>query len=95
MKDFDCCYDNCPEPGTIQIGVNGDDSHWICFRHLEKWNADHDRFPADGGGCEMQRLGELRGKRTLTNATAPLFNSSSTSPPKVTRLVPIPLTILL
>ena len=24
-----------------------------------KWNADRARFLADGGGCEMQRLGEL------------------------------------
>ena len=44
----ECCYIDCPEPGTIQIGVNAGDSHWIWFRHLEKWNADRDRFLADG-----------------------------------------------
>lgn len=38
--------------------MNGGDNRWICFRHLEKWNADRDRFLADGG-CGMQRLGEL------------------------------------
>ena len=54
MKDFDCCYYNCPEPGTIHIDVNGGDSHWICFRHLDRWNADRARFLADGGGCEME-----------------------------------------
>ena len=43
----------------LHIGVNGGDSHWICFYHLNKWNADRARFLADGGGCEMQRLGEL------------------------------------
>ena len=58
MKEHPCCYYQCPEEGTIHIGVNGGDSHWICFRHLEKWNADRDRFLADGG-CKMQRLGEL------------------------------------
>jgi hypothetical protein len=26
--------------GLHEIGVNGGDSHWICFRHLGKWNAD-------------------------------------------------------
>jgi hypothetical protein len=59
IKDHNCCYDNCPEPGTIHIGVNGGDSHWICFRHYYKWNADRARFLADGSGCEMQELGEL------------------------------------
>ena len=59
MNDHVCCYYRCPEPGTIHIGANGGDSHWICFRHLEKWNADRDRFLADGGGCEMRELGEL------------------------------------
>ncbi|MGD0909898.1 MAG: hypothetical protein ABSA96_20125 [Candidatus Acidiferrales bacterium] len=44
MKDFDCCYFQYPEEGTIHIGANGGDSHWICFRHLEKWNADSARF---------------------------------------------------
>jgi hypothetical protein len=59
LTDHNCCYDNCPEPGTIHIGVNGGDSHWICWVHYDKWNADRARFLADGGGCAMQRLGEL------------------------------------
>jgi hypothetical protein len=58
MKDHNCCYDNCPEPGTIHIGVNGGDSHWIRLRHLDRWNADRVRFLADGGGCAMEELGE-------------------------------------
>jgi hypothetical protein len=69
------------------------------FRHLEKWNADRDCFLADGGGRKMQELGELlcdgvRGKRTLTQAPVPPFNSSSTFPPKLARPTPIALTIL-
>jgi hypothetical protein len=39
--------------------VDGGDSHWICSHHLNKWNADRARFLADGGGCEMEELGEL------------------------------------
>lgn len=58
MKDHNCCYYNCPEPGTIHIGPNGGDSHWICFRHLDRWNQNRARFLADGGGCEMEELGE-------------------------------------
>jgi hypothetical protein len=59
MQDHDCCYYECPNPGTIHIGVNGSDSHWICWIHYYKWNADRARFIADGGVCEMQELGEL------------------------------------
>ena len=44
---------------TGNIGVNGGDSHWICFRPLERWNETRIRFLADGGGCEMRELGEL------------------------------------
>ena len=33
--------------------------HGTCFCHLEKWNADRDRFLADGGGCQMQELRAL------------------------------------
>jgi len=59
MKEHACCYYHCPEPGTIHIGTNGNpDTHWICRVHYDKWNADRARFLADGGGCEMQRLGE-------------------------------------
>jgi len=47
-----------PSAATIHVGVGGD-SHWICFRHYYKWNADRARFLADGGGCAMQKLGEL------------------------------------
>jgi hypothetical protein len=60
MKDRDCCYINCPEPGTIHIGENGNPrTHWICFCHYDKWNADRARFNSDGGRCEMEELGEL------------------------------------
>lgn len=59
LKDHNCCYYNCPEEGTVHIGPNGGDSHWICFRHLERWNQNRACFLADGGGCEMQELGEL------------------------------------
>ena len=59
MNDHDCCYYQCAEEGTIHIGANGGDNHWICFPHLNKWNADRARFLADGGGCEMEELGEL------------------------------------
>jgi hypothetical protein len=44
MKDFDCCYFQYPEEGTIHIGANGGDSHWICFRPLERWNETCIRF---------------------------------------------------
>jgi hypothetical protein len=57
--DHTCCYANCPEPGTVHIGVNGGDSHWICWVHYYQWNARRARFLADGGGCEMEELGEL------------------------------------
>lgn len=53
---------NCHEPGAIHIGINGGDSRWICFRHLERWNKNRARLRADGGGCEMQELGELLGR---------------------------------
>ena len=55
----ECCYHNCPREGVVHIGMNGNpETHWICFRHLKKWNADRDRFLSDGG-CEMEELGEL------------------------------------
>lgn len=57
--DNACCYHQCPEPGTVYIGPNGGDSHWICFRHLNRWNQKRARFLADGGGSEMEKLGEL------------------------------------
>lgn len=54
-----CCYANCAEPGTIHIGPNGNpDTHWICPHHLNRWNANRARLIADGGGCEMEELGE-------------------------------------
>ncbi len=60
MKDHDCCYFNCDQPGAIHIGVNGNpDSHWICFYHFNKWNADRAPYLADGGGCAMRELGQL------------------------------------
>lgn len=27
MKDHNCCYYNCPEPGTVRFGPDGGDSH--------------------------------------------------------------------
>jgi hypothetical protein len=60
LKEHACCYADCPEAATIHIGPNGGDSHWICFRHLERWNQTRARFLRDGRQCEMQRLGELR-----------------------------------
>lgn len=59
MKDHACRYYHCPEPGTVHIGPSGGDSHWICFLHLDRWNQNRARFLADGGGCEMEELGEL------------------------------------
>jgi len=59
MTTHACCYANCAEPGTIHIAPNGGDTHWICFRHVERWNQTRARFLADGGGCEMEELGEL------------------------------------
>ena len=61
MKDHNCCYYNCLEEGTIHIGTNGNpDTHWICWVHYDKWNADRARFLADGGGCAMEELGGAR-----------------------------------
>jgi hypothetical protein len=45
------------DPSTLE-SLRRAVSHWICFRHLEKWNADRARFLADGHGCQMQKLGE-------------------------------------
>ena len=59
LKDHNCCYHQCPEPGTVHLGPCGGDSHWICFLHLDRWNQTRARFLRDGGGCEMQELGEL------------------------------------
>jgi hypothetical protein len=60
MRYFECCYPDCLKPATVHIGTNGNpDTHWICWVHYDKWNADRARFLADGGGCEMQQLGEL------------------------------------
>ena len=61
MKDHNCCYYNCLEEGTSHIGTNGNpDTHWICWVHYDKWNADRVRFLADGGGCAMEELGGAR-----------------------------------
>ncbi len=49
----ECCYHNCLRGGVVHIGTNGGDSHWICFRHIEKWNTDRDRFLGDGGGFSL------------------------------------------
>jgi hypothetical protein len=63
MREHACCYYECPEEGTIHIGANGGDSHWICWVHYYRWNADRARFLADGG-CEMEKLGDP-GRRVL------------------------------
>jgi hypothetical protein len=59
MKHYQCYYYKCDRPGVIFIGLNGGDSHWICFFHYTKWNADRARFLAQGLPCEMEELGEL------------------------------------
>ncbi len=73
----DCCYCQCPEEGTVRTVPNGGESHWICFRHLERWNRNRARFLADGGGCEMQELGELLeeapGAAQPTGCARPMF----------------------
>ena len=57
MNGHPCCYFDCPEPGTIHIGVNGNpSSHWLCFYHFNLWHAHRARFLADGDGCEMEEL---------------------------------------
>jgi hypothetical protein len=40
----DCCYYECPEQGEIDIGKNGGDSHWICFRHYDSWSETRARL---------------------------------------------------
>jgi hypothetical protein len=69
MKEHDCCYYQCPEPGTIHIGANGGDSHWICLRHLERWSETRARFLADDGRCETRELGEPLCEECLDDAT--------------------------
>lgn len=64
VREHDCCYTDCPEEGFLHIGVNGGDSHWICWVHYSKWNQMRARFLADGGGCEMHELGELLERST-------------------------------
>jgi hypothetical protein len=59
IKGHTCCYADCRNRGSIHIGRNGGDSHWICWIHLAKWNARRARFLAAGLPCEMQELGDL------------------------------------
>lgn len=59
MKDHDCCYANCPEPGVVHVGETGGDSHWICHRHLDRWNQTRAGFVAAGVPCAMEELGEV------------------------------------
>jgi hypothetical protein len=56
VEDHACCYADCPDEGVFHIGPNGGDSHWICFRHLERWNQNRARFLADGLPCAMEEL---------------------------------------
>jgi hypothetical protein len=69
MTTHACCYINCAEPGTIHIGENGGDSHWICFRHLDCWNQTRARLIAAGLPCEMEKLGELLFRECWKEAT--------------------------
>ena len=60
MQHHACCYPDCIEDGVVHIGINGNpDTHWICWKHLDRWNQNRARFVRDGGGCEMQELEEL------------------------------------
>jgi hypothetical protein len=59
MKAHECCYSQCREEGAIHIGANGGNSHWICLRHLERWNQTRTRFVEAGLPCAMEELGEL------------------------------------
>jgi hypothetical protein len=52
----ECCYHNCPRGSVVHIGANGGNSHWICFRHLEKWKQTRARFLAAGLPCAMEEL---------------------------------------
>ena len=57
MTPHECCYANCPRPGVVFIGRNGNpESEWICDYHRDKWDADRDRFTADGLPCAMEEL---------------------------------------
>lgn len=57
----DCCYINCPRPGTILIGENGNpDREWICRYHRDKWHAQRARFIADGLPCAMETMRRTR-----------------------------------
>jgi len=57
MRNHDCCYNECPRPGVIFIGENGNpDSQWICIHHYDKWHVDRNRFLMDGLGCAMEEL---------------------------------------
>jgi hypothetical protein len=57
MNHHNCCYINCPRPGTAYIGENGNpNTEWICAYHRAKWNADRARFFADALGCAMEEL---------------------------------------
>jgi hypothetical protein len=98
MQEHTCCYYNCPEPGTINLGPNGGDSHWICFHHLERWNQNRARFLADGCGCEMQELGELLTAAPSARAVPwgagvgclPLRLHMNNNNPEVLAVVPLP-----
>lgn len=57
MNHHNCCYINCPRPGTIYIGENDNpDIERICAYHRDKWNADRARFLAGALGCAMEEL---------------------------------------
>ena len=57
MRNHDCCYNECPRPGVIFLGENGNpDTQWICAYHYDKWHSDRARFLANGLGCQMVEL---------------------------------------
>jgi len=80
LPDHECCYHTCPREGTIHIGANGGDSHWICVRHLEKWNAAAATafsLTAAGLPCEMEGLGELLREGSVAMRRANLLDRRS------------------
>jgi len=96
----ECCYHNYPREGVVHIGVNGGVSHWICFRPPPKSGT-----PTTTASLLMAAGAKCRNSASCCAASAQQKNfdagnratvsSSSTFPPKFTRLVPIAFRILL
>jgi hypothetical protein len=47
-QQHDCCYYQCPEPGTIHLKNANPDNKWICRNHFDKWHADRARSSRTG-----------------------------------------------